>query len=63
MSQHADADNKFDSFHSRWKDEFGILSDMMTGFKGAISSTADVYTTADDGIASSLMDPGTGAEA
>ena len=54
MSQDANADNKFDSFHSRWQDEFGILTDMMSGFKGALTSTAQAYTGADDEIAKGL---------
>src|SRR5262245_23168159 len=57
MSQDSDADNKFDSFHDRWKDEFGILTDMMSGFKGALSSTAEAYTGADTEIAKSLEVP------
>ena len=57
MSQDTKADNKFDTFHDRWKDEFGILSDMMSGFKDAIGSTAEVYTGADDEIAKSLQIP------
>ena len=57
MSQDTGADNEFDSFHDRWKDEFGILTDMMSGFKGALGSTAEVYTTVDDEIARSLQMP------
>jgi uncharacterized protein YukE len=57
MSQDTKADNKFDTFHDRWKDEFGILSDMMSGFKEAIGSTAEVYTGADTEIAKALLAP------
>jgi uncharacterized protein YukE len=57
MSQDTKADNKFDTFHDRWKDEFGILSDMMSGFKDAIGSTAEVYTGVDTEIARSLQIP------
>jgi uncharacterized protein YukE len=57
MSQDSDADNRFDSFHDRWKDEFGILTDMMSGFKDAIGSTSEAYTGADDEIATALLTP------
>jgi hypothetical protein len=57
MSQDTKADNKFDTFHDRWKDEFGILTDMMSGFKDAIGSTAEVYTGADNEVAKSLEIP------
>ena len=57
MSQDTKADNKFDTFHDRWKDEFGILTDMMSGFKGALGSTAEAYTGADTEIARSLQVP------
>jgi uncharacterized protein YukE len=57
MSQDTKADNKFDTFHDRWKDEFGILTDMMSGFKDAIGSTAEVYTGADTEIATAISQP------
>ena len=57
MSQDTKADNKFDTFHDRWKDEFGILTDMMSGFKEAIGSTAEVYTGVDEEVARSLQIP------
>lgn len=57
MSQDGEADNKFDTFRDRWKDEFGILTDMMSGFEDAIGSTAEVYAGADDEVARSLQIP------
>jgi hypothetical protein len=57
MSQDGGADNKFATFRERWKDEFGILTDMMSGFKDAIGSTSQAYTGADDEIAKALLAP------
>jgi uncharacterized protein YukE len=57
MSQDTKADNKFDTFHDRWKDEFTILREMMSGFTKALKSTGEAYTTADSEVARAISQP------
>jgi WXG100 family type VII secretion target len=57
MSQDSKADNRFDTFHDRWKDEFKILREMMSGFTKALRSTSEAYTTADREVAQALTAP------
>jgi hypothetical protein len=46
LSDH-DPDGRIEEFRDRWKDEFGIISDMMGKFKDALTSAADGYNKAD----------------
>jgi hypothetical protein len=62
MSQDEEADNKIESFRSRWKDEFGIIGDMLGKFKGAITKASEIYDGTDLEIADGIRkqaDPGT----
>lgn len=63
MSQDSDADNKFESFRSRWKDEFGIIADMLGKFQGALTSASEAYGGVDMEIANSIRPPGQGPAA
>lgn len=57
MSQDTKADNKFDTFHDRWKDEFKILREMMTGFTKALRSSGEAYTKVDQEVATAYTAP------
>jgi uncharacterized protein YukE len=53
----ADSDGKMSDFKDRWKDEFGIVADMLDKFKGALTSAADGYNGADQDMANAWNAP------
>jgi uncharacterized protein YukE len=57
LTHDGDANDKLDGFRDRWNDEFGILSDMLTKFKDALTKASETYDAADGEIARS-MTPG-----
>lgn len=57
MSQDTDADNRIEDFRNRWKDEFGIIGDMLGKFKGALTSASDGYNGADQEMANAWNAP------
>jgi hypothetical protein len=44
-------------FRDRWKDEFGIISEMLTAFKEALTNASDTYDTTDSEIATAFSTP------
>jgi WXG100 family type VII secretion target len=58
VSQDGDADNKFESFSGRWKDEFEIFGDMLGKFKEALTKAADAYRKADQQTAQAIRSAG-----
>jgi hypothetical protein len=52
-----DSDGNMSSFRDRWRDEFGIVGDMMDKFKGALTSAADAYDKADQELANGFNAP------
>lgn len=57
MSHDGDANDKVEGFRNRWNDEFGILSDMLSKFKDAITSAASAYDGADQELATGMTPP------
>lgn len=52
-----DSDGQMEEFRNRWKDEFGIISDMLGKFKEALTCAADGYNTADQEMATAWNTP------
>jgi uncharacterized protein YukE len=52
-----DPDGRIEEFRNRWKDEFGIISEMLGKFKGALTSAADGYNKADQEMATAWTAP------
>lgn len=49
--QAGDADNQFESFRNRWKDEFEILGEVLGKFKDALTKAAQAYGDMDQALA------------
>ncbi len=47
MSQGTEADDAFAAFRDRWKDEFGLIADMLAGFREAVGNAAEAYDRVD----------------
>lgn len=44
-------------FRDRWKDEFGIISEMLSAFKEALTSASDAYDANDQEMATAWNTP------
>ena len=51
------AADEFDGFRKRWKDEFKIIAEFLTGMEKALKATADIYEQADASITAALNGP------
>ena len=52
------AASEFDGFRKRWKDEFKIIGDFLTGMETALKSTAEAYEQIDAQIVAAVTAPG-----
>ena len=52
------AADEFDGFRKRWKDEFKIIGDFLTGMEKALSATAVAYEQVDASIVAATTPPG-----
>ena len=51
------AADEFDGFRKRWKDEFKIIGEFLTGIEKALTATAAIYEQVDADIAGALGVP------
>ena len=45
------AAHEFDGFRKRWKDEFKIIAEFLTGMEKALNATAEAYAQVDADVA------------
>ena len=48
------AADEFDGFRKRWKDEFKIIGEFLTGMEKALTATAAIYEQVDAEIAAAV---------
>lgn len=51
------AASEFDGFRKRWKDEFKIIAEFLTGMETALKATAEAYTRVDTDVAAGAAIP------
>ena len=51
------AADEFDGFRKRWKDEFKIIGEFLTGMEKALTATAAIYEQVDAEIAAAVSGP------
>lgn len=51
------AADEFDGFRKRWKDEFKIIGEFLTGMEKALTATATIYEQVDAEIAAAVGGP------
>jgi uncharacterized protein YukE len=52
------AASEFDGFRKRWKDEFKIIAEFLTGMETALTATAEIYEQVDLSVVAALVEPG-----
>ena len=51
------AAHEFDGFRKRWRDEFHIIAEFLTGMEKALKATAEAYEQVDASIAGAVGGP------
>lgn len=51
------AADEFDGFRKRWKDEFKIIGEFLTGMEKALKATAEIYEQVDTDVAAAASAP------
>jgi WXG100 family type VII secretion target len=51
------AAHEFDGFRKRWKDEFKIIAEFLTGMEKALTATAENYEQVDANVAGAVTGP------
>ena len=52
--------DRFDGFRKRWRDEFGIISEFLSGMEKSLQATADIYEAVERDLTQAMGRPPSG---